>query len=103
KVKNFQVPEDGSGFIAYLLEPKPEPKKPVDKDTAATTTEGTTTNVGPRGSSPTVREGAPQSPRGSKKKEYGSDLILRNLADGTERTFADVLDYTLSKDAKTLA
>lgn len=25
-VKNFQVPEDGSGFIAYLLEPKPEPK-----------------------------------------------------------------------------
>src|SRR6266571_1947551 len=33
KVKNFQVPDDGSGFIAYLLEPKPEPKKPVDKDT----------------------------------------------------------------------
>lgn len=27
KVKNFQVPEDGSGFIAYLLEPKPEEKK----------------------------------------------------------------------------
>src|SRR6266536_2426338 len=27
-VKSFQVPEDGSGFIAYLLEPKPEQKKP---------------------------------------------------------------------------
>lgn len=24
KVKSFQVPEDGAGFIAYLLEPKPE-------------------------------------------------------------------------------
>src|SRR5213079_761872 len=32
KIKSFQVPEDGSGFIAYLLEPKPEAKKPVDKD-----------------------------------------------------------------------
>src|SRR2546426_4615465 len=27
RVKNFQVPEDGAGFIAYLLEPKPESKK----------------------------------------------------------------------------
>src|SRR5207245_1617501 len=36
-VKSFQVPEDGSGFIAYLLEPKP-------------------------GSSPTVKEGAKESP-----------------------------------------
>jgi len=25
RVKSFQVPEDGSGFIAYLLEPKSEP------------------------------------------------------------------------------
>jgi hypothetical protein len=37
RVKSFQVPEDGSGFIAYLLEEKPEPLQ---------------------GSSPTVSEGA---------------------------------------------
>src|SRR6185503_19457465 len=37
-----------------------------------------------------------------KKKEYGSDLILRNTATGTERTFNDALDFTISKDAKTL-
>ena len=105
KVKSFQVPEDGSGFVAYLLEPKPEPKKPVDKDTTATTAEGAGSNAtsSTRGSSPTVREGASQSPRAAKKKEYGSDLVLRNMADGTERTFADVVDYALSKDAKTLA
>ena len=54
-----------------------------------------------RGSSPTVREGAQSSSRAPKKKEYGSDLILRNTANGTERTFSDALDYTLSKDAKT--
>jgi len=68
KVKSFRVPEDGSGFIAYLAEPT------------------STTN--------------PPSPDPKKKKEYGSDLILRNLSSGAERKFADALDYTISKDAK---
>ena len=36
-----------------------------------------------------------------RKKEYGTDLVLRNLADKSERTFSDVLEYTISKDAKT--
>jgi hypothetical protein len=92
KVKNFQVPEDGSGFIAYLLESKPEPKKPE----AAKEGEGAAP-------APAAGEGASRpSGRNSKKKEYGSDLILRNTATGSERAFADVLDYSLSKDAKTL-
>src|SRR5262245_29697536 len=81
RVKSFQVPEDGSGFIAYLLEGKPAE----------------------RGSGPAAREGAgaPPPARG-KRKEYGTDLVLRNTSTGAERTFNDVLDYTLSKDAKTL-
>jgi dipeptidyl aminopeptidase/acylaminoacyl peptidase len=56
-VKNYQVPKDGSGFVAILKEPA---------------------------------------------KEYGSTLILRRLADGNERAFADVSEYTFSKDAKSL-
>src|SRR5882762_6183632 len=40
RVKSFQVPEDGSGFIAYLLEPKSEPPR------------GNTANDSSRGSSP---------------------------------------------------
>jgi dipeptidyl aminopeptidase/acylaminoacyl peptidase len=44
----------------------------------------------------------PALQRGSKKRDYGSDLILRNTTTGAERTFSDVLDYSLSKDAKTL-
>lgn len=95
-VKNFQVPEDGSGFVAYLLEAKPEAQKSAG------------------GSSP-VREGPKETPPAEaspspkpavtakeKKKDYGTDLVLRNMTSGTERTFNDVLDYTLSKDAKTL-
>src|SRR6266853_1483824 len=46
RVKSFQVPEDGSGFIAYLLETKSEPPR------------GSAANDSSRGSSPTVKEGA---------------------------------------------
>src|SRR5437588_4465579 len=126
RVKNFQIPEDGSGFIAYLLEPKPESKKPEVAGGNPTVREGakesspeaspagqpgSSPTESSRGSSPTVREGVkesspatPSSPRAqSKNKDNGTELVLRNMTTGTERTFNDVLDYTLSKDAKTLA
>lgn len=85
RVKSFQVPEVGAGFIAYLLEAKVAEKKPEDKKPDAAP--------------------APPAARGrrdSKKKEYGTDLVLRNLSDKSERTFPDVLEYSLSKDAKNL-
>jgi dipeptidyl aminopeptidase/acylaminoacyl peptidase len=86
KVKTFRVPEDAGGFIAYLLEAQPaappaNPAAPSDKPAAPP-------------------EQTPR-PRG-KKKEYGTDLVLRNTSTGTERKFSDVLDFTISKDAKTL-
>lgn len=127
KVKNFQVPEDGSGFIAYLLEPKPDEKKADDKGSAVrepamVPTEGqpipspqsaTSPVASPSPepvASPAIAASGSQSSetaskvpsRASKKKEYGSDLILRSTASGAERKFSDVLDYTLSKDAKSL-
>ena len=81
KVKTFRVPEDGSGFIGYLSEPGPEPK-PAEPN--------------PSPSQP------PQPRRPGKKKEYGSELVLRNTSTGNERKFSDELDFTISKDAKTL-
>ena len=85
KVKTFRVPEDSGGFIAYLLEaekPKPEDKPSVPS------------------ADPTP---SPTTPRSrAKKKEYGTELVLRNTSTGTERKFSDVLDFTLSKDAKHL-
>ncbi len=97
-VKNFQVPEDGSGFIAYLLEAKADQKKPDETRNATpseeTTSDATTTQ---RGSG-----GGAQSSRNSKKKEYGTDLVLRDMSTGKQRTLNDVLDYSFSKDAKTL-
>ena len=86
RVKRFQVPEEGSGFIAYLLEPKPDAKRDERKPDASAEKEPEQNQARPRG----------------KKKEYGSDLVLRNLADGSERSLADVLEFAFSDDAKSL-
>jgi dipeptidyl aminopeptidase/acylaminoacyl peptidase len=101
KVKNFQVPEDGAGFIAYLLEAKPEEKKPEEKKEEEKKPETTATPS----TSPTISPTPAPKPSPStreKKKEYGADLILRNMTNGSEKVFNDVLDYSFSKDAKTL-
>ncbi len=87
RVKNFQVPEEGAGYIAYLLEPRPEEKKAEGTASAA----------------PAERAAAPSDRRQrGRKPDYGSDLVLRNLADQSERIFADVLEYSFSKDARSL-
>src|SRR2546421_6403542 len=99
RVKNFQLPEDGGGFIAYLMEAKPA--TPPAREGAP--------KENPTNPAESVEDSddstqAPQTGRPGRgpKKEYGSDLILRNTTTGTERTFSEVLDYSLSKDAKTL-
>ena len=106
KVKNFQVPEDGSGFIAYLMEAKPE-AKPAPRETSsasgsAEAPAATGNNVAPAREPQAAEGNRPGARPPQKKKEYGTDLILRNMTGGTETTFADVLDYSLTKDANTL-
>ncbi|HSE31044.1 MAG TPA: prolyl oligopeptidase family serine peptidase [Pyrinomonadaceae bacterium] len=106
KVKNFQVPEDGSGFIAYLMEAKPEEKPAPREASSAPGTAQPPTSGANSGSPATGAQGGegnrPAGGRPPKKKEYGADLILRNMSAGTQVTFSDVLDYSLTKDANTL-
>ncbi len=92
-VKSYQVPEDGTGFVAALRNPTPEPRSTPSASNANTASANT--NSQPRPAT------TPTPPVG-RRKEYGSTLILRNLADGKERTFADVLDYNFAKDARSL-
>ncbi|MEA2204592.1 MAG: hypothetical protein QOE77_1368 [Blastocatellia bacterium] len=121
KVKSFQVPEEGSGYIAYLLEPKPDERKNDDQAARPRATEGAM--ISTEGARPTptpqpspaatpsgtpapspapATEDAKPAARPAKKKEYGSDLVLRDMAKGNERRFSDALEFTLSKDAKAL-
>ncbi|MBP6821597.1 MAG: hypothetical protein KA368_08640, partial [Acidobacteria bacterium] len=108
RVKNFQVPEDGAkdsgSWLAYSLEAKPEEKKPeATADTPKPSNndgedEADVTDFQRGGQGRGAGGGRP----GSGRKEYGTDLVLRNLSNNGERTFADALDYSFAKDAKTL-
>jgi len=102
KVKNFQVPEDGAGFIAYTLEAKPETKKPEEKKEEKKPETTASPSASPNASPTTSPSPAPSPKPREKKKEYGTDLVLRNNATNAERVFNDVLDFSFSKDAKTL-
>jgi dipeptidyl aminopeptidase/acylaminoacyl peptidase len=95
RVKNFQVPQDGAGFFAYLLEQKPGENKDEIKSES--------TNAAAQSSTPSKSTAEKQPARKPReKKVYGSDLVLRNLSNNSERTFPDVLDYSMSKDAQSL-
>jgi dipeptidyl aminopeptidase/acylaminoacyl peptidase len=109
RVKTFRVPEDGSGFIAYQMEStKPEEKTTAPSPTPSPTepTAAPASSPEPGASPPTepsaVAPGPRPSGRARGKKEYGTDLILRNTTTATDRKFSDVLDFTISRDAKTL-
>ncbi len=98
RVKSFQVPEDGAGYIAYLLE-TPLPEKPAQPArNGATPAPATEAAATPQ----QAASSRPPAGRANRKKEYGTELILRETATGNETKFADALDYTFSKDAKSL-
>jgi dipeptidyl aminopeptidase/acylaminoacyl peptidase len=86
RVKSFQVPENAAGFVAYQLEAKPEERR---SDASSSP-------------NPPQRQGTGARRTGPRRPEYGSDLVLRNMADKSEQVFADVSEFTLSKDAQSL-
>jgi dipeptidyl aminopeptidase/acylaminoacyl peptidase len=108
RVKDFQVPEDGAGFVAYRLETKPgdkeqEPKKEQPKVQTSTTVSAATASPRPP-LSPTATGAPTPSPIDNKvpKREFGSDLILRNTATNNERVYHDAVNYSFSKDDRSL-
>ncbi len=93
-VASFQVPERGESFVAYLKGPKPGER--------AASTEGQ--NQDQEFGQDQRRGGAGTQAAGGRRgrKEFGSDLMLRDLRSNKERTFEEVLEYSISKDAKAL-
>jgi dipeptidyl aminopeptidase/acylaminoacyl peptidase len=86
RVKSFKVAEDGSRSVAYLLEPaKATAKKDDDKEAE---------KKEPDATAPKKKE---------KKKDAGTELIVRDLQSGTSTTIPDVVEYTWSKDGSMLA
>ncbi|HEU4390109.1 MAG TPA: prolyl oligopeptidase family serine peptidase, partial [Blastocatellia bacterium] len=82
-VRRFQVPEDSGRFVAYLHEPKPDERKTSDRGTDNSATQ--------------------ERRRRERRKEYGGELVVRNLNDNSERSFPDVLEFNFTRDGTSLA
>ncbi|HZS57269.1 MAG TPA: prolyl oligopeptidase family serine peptidase [Bryobacteraceae bacterium] len=82
RVRNFQLPVKGNGFVAYWQAP--------EKIAAET----------PVANKP-AESSSPEASSKARRIETG-DLVLRNLNSGEERKFTDVSEYALTKDGKTL-
>ncbi|WP_316783993.1 prolyl oligopeptidase family serine peptidase [Pedobacter frigiditerrae] len=91
RVKSFKFPENGSSILAYNLEKAPDTSKK-----SATPGGG-----GARPKNDTDYLFADDEPAGAAAKE-GTDLIIKNLTTGIERTYKYVTEYTFSKDGKQL-
>ena len=96
RVKQFSMPENVSGLLAYLKEAPPG-AGPARGAAANEPGDDLADQQGGRGG----RGGAGGGARGP-RPEFGSDLVLRTLADGAERNFPDVVEYTLTNDGKQL-
>jgi dipeptidyl aminopeptidase/acylaminoacyl peptidase len=87
RVQSFQVPLRGGNWVAYLRE------APVKAAEAAKP---------PADDSDQQRGGRPAASSRTRRPEFGSEMVLRALAGGQERSFADVVEYSLSHDGETL-
>jgi dipeptidyl aminopeptidase/acylaminoacyl peptidase len=99
RVKRFTMPEKAAGYLAYQKEASerpanaPEGAKPLGGGDAPDRQGDQQAGRGGRGG----RGGS-----GGRGADFGSDLILRSLADGSERTFTDVAEFHLTDDGKQL-
>jgi dipeptidyl aminopeptidase/acylaminoacyl peptidase len=97
RVKQFHLPENAPAYLAYLKE---APAGATPSRAAANDPGDSADQQAGRGGRGGGGGGgaAGRGPR----PEFGSDLVLRTLADGTERTFPDVVEFTLTNDGKQL-
>lgn len=89
RVKSFSFPERGTSILAYSLE------KPLD-----TAKKTRPTSATPEKKDTDVFADEPTS--GASASKEGTDLIVKNLATGVEKTYKYVTDYAFSKDGKLL-
>ncbi len=93
RVKSFKIADEGSAFVAFILEPplkKPEDKKEADKKEAAKVEE------------PKKEEATAEETKEEKKKEPGSDLLVRELATAKETKIPEVTEFVWNKNGSWL-
>ena len=98
-VKGFQVPSRGGSWVAYQKEAPPETAKAAEPGGAkpAAPEDAEARKKGGGGTA-----GSGQAGGSGGASSFGSDLVLRNLEDANERTFAAVAEYSFARDGRTL-
>ncbi|MCX2574420.1 S9 family peptidase [Pedobacter sandarakinus] len=86
RVKSFKFPEEGNGLFAYLFE-KPDTAKKITR---------------PAEKKDLDMDFADDEPVAKGKTEEGTEMVVRNLLLGTEKTYKFVTDYAFSKNGKQL-
>ena len=95
-VKDFKMPEEAGGWLAYLKEEEKEEEEPKDKKAEAKKPpEKKAEEAKPE-------EEKEEEKKEEKKKDYGTQLILRFLKDGQETSFESVLFYQFTKNGQFL-
>src|ERR1035438_6092393 len=97
RVRRFAMPEKAAGYLVYQREAVAE--KPAATPAAATGgTGGGDQQQGGRGG----RGGGAAAGGAGTRTQFGTDLVLRALADGAERTFTDIAEFHFTEDGKQL-
>jgi len=92
-VKEFKMPEEASGWVAYLKEEEKK-EEPEDKKAAA--------KKPPEKKAEETKPEEEEEKKEEKKKDYGTALMLRSLKDGQETKFESVLFCQFTKNGKFL-
>lgn len=87
RVKNFKLPKEAGAWVAYLKEAEKKDKAKGKKEKS----EGSESK-----SASASKEGSSDGKK-DKKKTFGTQLALRNLDDGGEKSFESVTSYRLTK------
>jgi len=108
RVKSFKVPEDSGQYVAYLLEPPLT--KEADKEKAEKSEEKKELAKKETEAKAAVKKESEQKPaekkeekKPEKKKEAGTELIIRELETGKTISVQEVSEYVWAKDGHYLA
>jgi dipeptidyl aminopeptidase/acylaminoacyl peptidase len=105
-VKSFQVPAKGGAWAAFLKEPKPGAAKPAEPDggekPAEPAANGDEADVDDAAAPARTGAAGTSAAPTAGTRTYGTELVLRDLEKGDERSFASVVDYSMARDGRTL-
>src|SRR5262245_19242013 len=75
-VKSFRLPDDPVRFVGYLAAAEPAPRPPGQEN---------------------------GDEKSAKRHDPGTELVIRDLAAGTQATVAEVMEYAVAKDGSAVA